>query len=76
MKILIKETQNDDGYTIEKMFIDGRRALRVGPLCERPGDAIVGGALVTCSDVAVFMQLAYEACRNGEEFSIRREPWD
>lgn len=75
MKIIIKSFTDPDYLIHEKMEIDGKEALSVGPLCECPEDAIIGRDLISCNDVADYMQKAYDAGKNGEEFSIEEAEW-
>ena len=70
MKIVIKQSENCDGAACEEMEINGKNSLSVYPLYECPEDAIIGRNLVSCSDVAAYMADAYNAGKNGEEFSI------
>jgi len=69
MKVVITVGERDDLCT-EDMSIDGERRLFVGPLCDCPEDATIERDLVSCGDVANYMQEAYEAGRRGETFEI------
>jgi hypothetical protein len=70
MKIIITETDTADRGPRQVMEIDGRESLHVCGLCDCPEDAIIGRDLVDCQQVADFMELAYNAGKQGEEFSI------
>ena len=70
MKILVTTKTNSDDLETQHLSIDGRKCLHVGPLCDCPEDAIIGRDLVSCSDVAAYMQMAYDAAKRGEEFVV------
>lgn len=60
------EVLNDNGEKIAQRS--------VYPLCECPEDAILERDLVGCFDIFKFMQLAYEAGKNGESLElVKRE---
>ena len=44
--------------------------LNVQALCDCPEDATIERDLVSCTDVARYMSHAYEAGKDGEEFSV------
>jgi hypothetical protein len=69
MKIVV-ERRESDGDICEDMSIDGQHVLSVYPLCECPEDATIGRDLVSCSDVAEYMRLAFQAGANGEELRL------
>lgn len=73
MKVVVKTGTTSDDLKRESLTIDGKERLWVGPLCDCPEDAIIGRSLVSCSDVASYMQQAYEAGQRGEEFEIVTE---
>lgn len=70
MKINITITEDGDNQQIQTMAIDGKKRLCVFPLCECPEDAIIGRALVSCKAVSSFMMEAYNAGKNGDEFTV------
>lgn len=70
MKIIITQSENSDGATCEDMKINGTHSLSVNPLYDYPEDATIERDLVSCSDVARYMEKAYQAGKNGEDFSI------
>lgn len=70
MKIIIHRGYNPESCLTEEMEIDGVNKLSVYPLYESPEDATIERDLVGCSDVANYMNMAYLAGKNGEEFSI------
>lgn len=73
MKIKVIEGANNDQATWQRMLINGEEVLSVYPLYECPEDAIIGRDLVSCDEVVNFMRRAYEAGKNGEEFSVTEE---
>ena len=73
MKVYISIEIRYPGYEdfeAQEMEIDGKHRLYVGPLSECPEDAIIGRSLVSCKDVAGYMQEAWEAGKRGEDFTI------
>lgn len=70
MKIEIKSWEDSDYLTHQHMYIDDDLMHGVHPLSECPEDAIVGRDLTSCGEIVELMRLAYEAGKNGEEFSI------
>ena len=80
MKILIKTYEDSYDYLVyHKLYIDGVKKLHIGR-CE-PEDAIIGRDLVDAVQISEFMKSAYDACKNGEEFSIEikkctEEEWE
>lgn len=73
MKIKVIEGANNGQATWQRMLINGEEVLSVYPLYECPEDAIIGRDLVSCDEVVNFMRRAYEAGKNGEEFSVTEE---
>jgi hypothetical protein len=73
MKIKVIEGTNSDNAIWQRMLINGEEALSVYPLYECPEDAIIGRDLVSCNEVVNFMRQAYEAGKNGDEFSLTQE---
>lgn len=73
MKLHIIETEDKDGLLREAMTIDNKKEIHVFPLCESPEDAIIGRCLISCSEIAEYMKLAFEAGKRGEEFEIELE---
>lgn len=70
MKIKIIQRTDYNDYLQEEMEIDGKYSVSVYPLCECPEDAIIERDLVGCSDIADYMQKAYDAAKRGEELEI------
>jgi hypothetical protein len=70
MIIEIKVGTDCNDYETQEMAIDGKPRLYVNALCECPEDAIIGRDLVSCKAVSSFMMEAYNAGKNGEEFSV------
>lgn len=70
MKITIITGQNSDYCEWQKMKIDGKSACSVYPLYDCPEDAIIGRDLISCTQIAEYMRMAYEAGKNGEVFEI------
>lgn len=70
MKIVVDSEEDRDGLLRENLIIDGKVRQYVGSLSECPEDAIIGRALVSCSDIAAFMREAYEAGKRGEAFTL------
>lgn len=67
MKITINEWERDY-QTIQSMEIDGKYTCSVGG--SEPEDCIIGRDLISCSDIAVYMERAYSAGVNGETFTM------
>jgi hypothetical protein len=76
MKILVLTSTDEDFQTHQKLLIDGKNQLTVGP-CE-PEDAIIGRDLVSCEDVARFMKMAVHAITAGDsvEFAEETISWE
>lgn len=70
MKIEIIQDENSDGALCEEMKIDDKSVLCVFPLYECPEDASLERSMLSCSQVADYMQRAYDAGKSGEEFEI------
>jgi len=70
MKIILKCTTDSNEDIREEMEVDGERSLYAGPLWECPEDAIIGRALISCSDVINYMKMAHAAGLQGEEFVV------
>jgi hypothetical protein len=73
MEIVIKGSSDDYGMASEALVIDGKEVESVFPLCECPEDAIIGRALISCSDIAKYMQMAYEIGKSGQPMTVRTE---
>jgi hypothetical protein len=69
MIIEVKIWEDSDCCQHQEMIIDGKESVSVHPLSECPEDAIIERDLVSCTDIVTFMQLAYNAGKNGEEFN-------
>lgn len=76
MKIIFRSSTDSDYLVRERMDIDGKEALYVGPLCECPEDAIIGRDLVSCTDVIAYMRRAFEAGKNGEDLIVENGEWE
>jgi hypothetical protein len=77
MKVVIKGSVNKyDGTPTERLIIDGKQRARVSSLCECPEDAIIGRDLISCNEIAEFMEEAWIAGKKGEDFVITKEPDD
>jgi hypothetical protein len=75
MKVIIREgVSSYDDSVRERLIIDGEEKEIVGSLSECPEDAIIGRDLVSCSDIAKYIRLGYDAAKRGEELSIEHEP--
>jgi len=72
MKIIIRHSTDSEDLGREEMEIDGKEVLFVRALCECPEDATIERDLVSCSQVAGFMRIAYEAGKKGEEFEVEK----
>jgi hypothetical protein len=71
-------SSNYDGEAHERLYINGRQRQSVGSLCECPEDAIIGRDLVSCCDIADFMEEAWKAGLAGEpfEYTVTEEKED
>jgi hypothetical protein len=58
LEIVVFTWTNDGWETGEVMFINGKESLYVYDLSECPEDASIGRDLVSCSDVAAYMEMA------------------
>jgi hypothetical protein len=76
MLITIKESKDYMGCPRERLLINGREKACVNSLCECPEDAIIGRSLISCSQIAEFMRLAWNAAVQGEAFNLTKEPDD
>jgi hypothetical protein len=56
--------EDDDGKEVSGCSID--------PLYESPGDAIIGRCLIDGNNIIEYMELAYQAGKQGEEFNVIR----
>jgi hypothetical protein len=74
MLITIKRSTDSSGYQRERMLINGREKANVGALCECPEDAMIGRDLISCTQIAEFMRLAWDAAIRGEVFNLTNEP--
>lgn len=56
--VVVKVSSYEDrDYCIhEKLTVNGKDIFRVHPLCECPEDAIIGRDLVSCSEIASFLE--------------------
>lgn len=74
MRIEITIGDNGRGEEWQEMEIvcpvHGQRSYSVYPLCECPEDAIIGRSLISCSEIASLMKLAYDAGGRGDHFCI------
>lgn len=71
MKIIIKQSENSDGAICEEMAINGAHALSVDPLYDCPEDATIERDLVSCSDVARYMEKAYQAGKSSIRAALK-----
>lgn len=74
MEIKVKCEIDGDDYEHQEMTVttaDGKKKnVYVGPLCECPEDAIIGRDLIACTDIADFIEMGYNAAKNGEQLLI------
>jgi hypothetical protein len=78
MKVEVISTTDIDGYERERMIINGKESVNVGPLCECPEDAIIGRDLISCIEILDLMRIAFEAGKSGESLdgTIKEVPID
>jgi len=62
--------QNVDDDERQFLLIDGKKVLCVASFSESPEDAYIGRGLVSCDDIAAFMQRAVDACHRGEDVTF------
>ncbi|MFA4971818.1 MAG: hypothetical protein WC683_04345 [bacterium] len=73
--IITIQSGERDYYTHQRMKVNGKEKLSIGPLCECPEDAIVGRSLVDCDQVLDLMREAHAAGARGEVLEIVNEPF-
>jgi hypothetical protein len=54
--VKVVTSENSDGAIMDKLLINGKEKLRVYPLYECPEDAIIGRDLISCGDIASFLE--------------------
>jgi hypothetical protein len=69
MHIKIEITYDDQGMEAQTMYIDGKEIVCVSPLNQSPEDAYLERALIGPTDVIDYMEVAYNAGKNGDGFS-------
>lgn len=74
MKIKIKRVLDETDLERQEMTIteaDGKKCkVLIGPLSESPEDAIIGRGLIACTEIAEYMEMAYEVGKSGEPFTV------
>lgn len=61
-------TNKYDRCRCQNLYIDGKDVRYVGR--SEPEDAIIGRDLVSCVEIKDFMERAFNAAKNGEEFTV------
>lgn len=70
MDIVLYQWEDKNYDRFDRLDINNKKSLQVGPLYECPEDAVIGRDLVSCSDVLGFIEEAYEAGKRGEKLTI------
>jgi len=73
MIIKILRGQNGDGCDWERMDCVGEFTINTYPLYDCPEDATLSRDLISCSEIADYMKIAYEHGKNGEDFTVTVE---
>ena len=76
MDIKIIQSWNEDNARSEEMYIDGKFSESTHPMYECPEDATLERDLTSCSRIAQLMELAFNAGKNGQEFTVNKEDED
>lgn len=71
MKILIKQAVDGYDNLSEEMYINGDFAESAYPIHEEFDNATLERDITSCSRMAELMQLAFNAGKNGEKFTIK-----
>jgi len=79
MNVIIYSYTDDDWEERQQMHIDGKFVMSVGG--GEPEDMRIGRDLVPCQEIASFMKKAFDAAKNGEEFTLEvkectEDEWD
>lgn len=54
--VLVESYEDSDYCTHDKLTINGKSVFRVHPLSECPEDAIIGRDLISCAEIASFLE--------------------
>lgn len=73
MEIRVYQSKNWQGCLCEELWIGNKLVCYVYPLTESPEDATIERDLVSPSEIAEWLQQAWEAGKNGEGFGISIE---
>lgn len=71
MKLELFIESNDEGYESHTLYANGNEVYSAYPMWECPEDATVERDLHSGHDIINLMEKAYEAGKNGEEFTIK-----
>lgn len=70
MKIRIEEWIDENEFQNEILFINGKTEKEFRPLINTPELAVLEKELISAAEIAYLMEKAYNAGRNGEDFTI------
>jgi hypothetical protein len=70
MKLLIKVSEDDNGFATHKICVDGETMDTIFPLVECPEDAIIGRSLLGGKDIEKYIWLGYEAGKRGDIIEV------
>jgi len=73
MDIILRFGEDEDGSRVEDFSINGQHAETVRSLYECPEDAIIGRDLISCGTIVDYMELAYNAGKNGDPFTVTKQ---
>lgn len=73
MDIILKIGEDSNGLEIHSLEINGDEVQYIQDLSDCPEDAHIGRDLIDGNDIISYIQLGYNAAKNGEELNITYE---
>lgn len=70
MKVELKEGTDYNSMEVHELYINGEIWDRIQDLSECPEDAHIGRDLVDGNDIIKYIEMAYNAGKNGEKLEI------
>jgi hypothetical protein len=70
MKLLIKVSEDDNGFATHKICVDGLCLDTICSLVECPEDAIIGRSLLSGEDIEKYIWLGYEVGKRGDTIEV------
>lgn len=70
MKITIENSYDYNGALIQEISVDNKYGEVICPLYEYPEDATLERDMINADRIAFYMELAYNAGKNNEEFEV------